>query len=193
VPSAATRSSLREVGERQCNHQKGMTIMNERKIACILFCFACSSAVAGCGAPNEKEMIAPGATAEDSEQAPEVSPGIAQQALYQKCESVRIEVANQREEADGSRPDIKVTSLEFYNRRTGWHTEAVNNQVIRYNASYPFVEDLGNTQDDVIDSWIVNFRYDLGNGWSSIVDDFIDTPAVTCVDGLNVDLTVTEN
>lgn len=163
--------------------------MNERKIACILFCFACLSAVAGCGAND------PGATAQDleSEQAPEVTPGTAQQALGQRCESVRIEVTNQREESDGSRPDIKVTSLEFYNRRTGWHTEAVNNQVISYNGSHPFVQHLGNTDGDYIDSWIVNFRYDLGNGWSSIVDDFIDTPAVTCEDGMNVDLTVIEN
>jgi hypothetical protein len=113
--------------------------------------------------------------------------------LGQKCESVEIEITNQREEANGARPDIKITSLEFYNRRTGWHTELVTNRIISYNGSFPFVEDLGNTDGDFIDSWIVNFRYDLGSGWSSVVDDFIDTTNVVCSDAMNVDLTVIEN
>ena len=152
--------------------------MNKRTVMCILFSVASSSAVTGCGTLDDET---------------ETEVGVAQQALGQRCESVVIEVTNQREEANGARPAIKVTSLEFFNRRTGWHNELVPNEVINYNGDFPFVEHLQNSDGDFIDSWIVNFRYDLGGGWSSIVDDFIDTTNVECSDGMRVELTVIEN
>lgn len=160
--------------------------MNKRTIMSILLAVASSSAV-GCATDEEwtDEL--------DQESESELGIGTTQQALGQRCEAVVIEVTNEREEANGARPAIKVTSLEFYNRRTGWHHEVTSNEVIDYNDSFRFVENLQNSDGDYIDSWIVNFKYDLGNGWSSEVDDFIDPPAVVCEDGMNVDLTVTEN
>jgi hypothetical protein len=165
--------------------------MNRRTIASILFLVLNSSAVTGCVLDDDTGDEWPASLDEQPESGEQI--GATQQALGQRCEGVIIEVTNQREEANGARPAIKVLSLEFYNRRTGWHTELVPNEVIDYNDSFPFVENLQNSDGDYIDSWIVNFKYDLGNGWSSEVDDFIDTPAVRCSDGMGVDLTVIEN
>lgn len=160
--------------------------MNKKTILSIVLAVSSSSAV-GCATDEE--------WTDDLDQESESGLGIGttQQALGQRCEDVVIEVTNRREEANGARPAIKVTSLEFYNRRTGWHSELTTNEIIDYNDSYRFVENLQNSDGDYIDSWIVNFKYDLGNGWSSEVDDFIDPPAVVCEDGMNVDLTVIEN
>jgi hypothetical protein len=168
--------------------------MNKRKTTCILFLVASSSLATGCGAALDDETGDPAAPGDvDQLLEPEAQLGVLHQALGQKCESVEIEITNQREEDNGARPDIKITSLEFYNRRTGWHTELVANEIVSYSGSHTFVEDLGNTDGDFIDSWIVNFKYDLGSGWSSVVDDFIDTTNVVCSDAMNVNLTVIEN
>ena len=161
--------------------------MNKRTILSIVLVAASSSALGGCATDDEWMDDL------DEESGSELGVGSTQQALGQRCEDVVIEVTNRREEANGARPAIKVTSLEFYNRRTGWHNELTTNEIIDYNDSYRFVENLQNSDGDSIDSWIVNFKYDLGSGWSSEVDDFIDTVNVVCEDGMNVDLTVIEN
>jgi hypothetical protein len=139
------------------------------------------------------EVVAGDSTASNAADVTAPELGKARQALNKLCKDVVVNVTNRREEADGSRPAIKIKSLEFYNTRTGWHTESVTNRIISYGHDYPFVRSLENSQDDKITQWIVNFEYDLGSGWSSEVDDYMNTPDEYCQDSDTFELTVIEN
>ncbi|HET7544092.1 MAG TPA: hypothetical protein VFK05_29675, partial [Polyangiaceae bacterium] len=97
--------------------------------------------------PAALDVEAPAAHGASSEGAESV--GQSQQALWNLCEKVRIEVTNRFEDSSGARPDIKVTRLSFYDADKGeWRMEGVGNQVIGYGDEYPFTEGLENVDGD---------------------------------------------
>jgi hypothetical protein len=157
----------------------------------------CASALGGCsGAGESDEVLAAdfedAAAAEGSSEAATESVGKQQQALFNLCENVRVEVTNLFEEDNGARPDIKVTALSFYNSRRGtWSKQSVSNEIIGYNDDYPYIEDLENSDGDTITRWRVYHKHDLGNGWGNEVYQEINTADRTCTDGMTVELTVT--
>ena len=114
-----------------------------------------------------------------------------QQALFNLCENVRIEVKNLYEEPGGARPDVKVTAVSFFNSDRGsWSKQSISNEVIGYNDEYPYIEDLENSDGETITRWRVYHRHDIGNGWGSEVYQEINTTDRNCVDGMTVNLTV---
>jgi hypothetical protein len=146
----------------------------------------CASTLAACGVAVESDEFTEAAFEEESI-------GETQQALFRLCENARIEVKNLREEANGARPDIKVTALSFYDsHRDKWNKQSVSNRIINYNDDYPYTEDLENADGHTITRWRVYYKYDLGNGWSSERNQEINTVDEVCEDGLTVDLTVTD-
>lgn len=146
----------------------------------------CANVLVGCAAPVDSDEFA-GAELD------EAPVGETQQALFQLCENVNIEVKNSREESNGARPDIKVTALSFYDSdRARWNKQGVRNRVINYSDDYPYTEDLENADGHTITRWRVYYKVDLGNGWSSERNQEFNTADRTCDDGMSVDLTVTD-
>jgi hypothetical protein len=157
----------------------------------------CASMSVACGAAVESDEFSEpdfegGAAPDVASEASAEPVGMAQHALFNLCENVRVEVKNLFEEPNGARPDIKVTALSFYNTdRDKWSKQSVSNQEIGYNDEYPYIEDLENADGDTITRWRVYHKHDLGNGWGSEVYQEINTADVTCRDGMTVELTVT--
>jgi hypothetical protein len=117
--------------------------------------------------------------------------GTVRQALFDRCDNVDVRVTNLREEPSGARPAIKVTRLSIWNvDKARWELQQVTNREIGYNSSDLFVEDLEEIDGEPIGAWRVYYKYDLGNGWSSETNEYINTTDVNCSDGMNVYLTV---
>jgi hypothetical protein len=105
------------------------------------------------------------------------------------CTNVDITVANLRFR-NGVGTPIRVHRVEFY-ALGSWHSEDLSNQDIVYSWQATWNnEDLAGADGDLITKWRVFYNVSTSGTWGPLVYQEIDTPNETCVDDMDIELTV---
>jgi hypothetical protein len=105
------------------------------------------------------------------------------------CSNVDITVANWRMR-DGVGTPIRVHRVEYY-ALGSWHSEDLSNQDIIYSWEGTWSnQDLAGADGDLITKWRVYYNVSTSGTWGPLVYQEMDTPNETCVDDMDVELTV---